>query len=143
MTAIWLLETGLAWAVKPALVDPAGTVTLPGTVRLAELLDRVMANPPAGAAWLRVTVHDRLPVPDAGQARVKVVGALTIEIVEPLAVAGIEYPLPSEASGLEMTSGVELAVVVDVRVTANCATTPSPITAWFMPYTMQVAVPIP
>ena len=41
---------------KFALVAPAGTVTLAGTVTAAELSDNVTAVPPEGAAALRVTV---------------------------------------------------------------------------------------
>jgi len=44
-------------AVKVALVAPAGTVTLAGTVAtVASLLESVTTAPPAGAAALRVTV---------------------------------------------------------------------------------------
>ncbi len=43
--------------MKVALVAPAGTVTLAGTVATAVLLlDRVTTAPPAGAAALSVTV---------------------------------------------------------------------------------------
>jgi len=42
--------------VKVALVAPAGTVTLAGTVADAELLRSVTPRPPAGAGPLRVTV---------------------------------------------------------------------------------------
>lgn len=41
---------------KFALVAPAGTVTLAGTVTAAELSDNVTAVPPEGAAALKVTV---------------------------------------------------------------------------------------
>jgi len=44
-------------AAKVALVAPAGTVTLAGTVAtVASLLESVATAPPAGAAALRVTV---------------------------------------------------------------------------------------
>jgi hypothetical protein len=42
--------------VKPALVCPAATVTLAGTVAAALLLDNVTTVPPLGAAAVRVTV---------------------------------------------------------------------------------------
>lgn len=49
--------TGLVLTVKVALADPAGTVTLAGTVAAAVLpLDRETAAPPLGAGPLRVTV---------------------------------------------------------------------------------------
>ena len=49
--------TGLVATVKFALVAPAGTVTLAGTMATAVLLlESATAAPPAGAAALRVTV---------------------------------------------------------------------------------------
>jgi len=50
-----------AVAVKPAVVAPAGTVTLPGTVRELALLESVTDWPPAGAGKLSVTVQVELP----------------------------------------------------------------------------------
>jgi hypothetical protein len=47
--------------VNWALLDPAGTVTLPGTVTLELLSDSVTANPPLGAALLRATVQVEVP----------------------------------------------------------------------------------
>ena len=44
-----------------ALLDPAGTVTLPGTVTLELLSDSATANPPLGAALLRATVQVEAP----------------------------------------------------------------------------------
>ena len=63
-------------AVKPAVVAPAPTVTLPGTVAFALLLDSATASPPPGAAPLSVTVQ--LEVPGAftlDGVHVKLVGA--------------------------------------------------------------------
>src|SRR5690349_4796631 len=42
--------------LKLALVCPSGTITLPGTVAAALLLERKTANPPGGAAMLRTAV---------------------------------------------------------------------------------------
>ena len=57
MSADWLLLTLLVVTVKVALLDPAGTFTLGGTVAAAVLsLDRATAKPPDGAAAVRVTV---------------------------------------------------------------------------------------
>jgi len=85
-----------AVAVKEAVVAAAATVTLVGAVRLALLLVKLTAEPPVGAAPLKVTVQVLVPGPvnEAGlQARaltLKVTGA-TSEIAEvalaPLAVA--------------------------------------------------------
>ena len=44
-------------ALKVALVDPAPTVTDAGTVSEVLLLASVTLDPPAGAAWVRVTVQ--------------------------------------------------------------------------------------
>jgi len=53
----WLLLTLLVETVKVALVDPAGTVTLAGTVAATVLLlDNETVRPPEGAAEVRVTV---------------------------------------------------------------------------------------
>jgi hypothetical protein len=53
----WLLLTLLVETVKVALVDPAGTVTLAGTVAAAVLLlNNETARPPDGAAEVRVMV---------------------------------------------------------------------------------------
>jgi len=48
-------------AVKPALVWPAVTATLPGTVILALLLDSVTMEPPEGATAVSVTVQLEVP----------------------------------------------------------------------------------
>jgi hypothetical protein len=49
--------------VKLAELDPAATVTLPGTVTFALLSESVTVNPPEGAAPVNVTVQDELPAP--------------------------------------------------------------------------------
>jgi hypothetical protein len=46
-----------AVALKVAVVAPAATVTDAGTVSEVLLLASVTLDPPAGAAWLSVTVH--------------------------------------------------------------------------------------
>ena len=48
-------------AVNWALLEPAATVTLPGSVTLALLSDSVTANPPLEAASLSVTVQVDVP----------------------------------------------------------------------------------
>jgi len=67
-------------AVKLAEVDPAATVTLPGTVTALLLLARLTVNPPVGAAALNVTVQLSVPAPvndPLVQLRALIVGALT------------------------------------------------------------------
>jgi hypothetical protein len=63
ITAVAFAFTALTVPVKPALLDPAGAVTLAGTTRLAELLARLTARPPARAGALSVTVQATLPAP--------------------------------------------------------------------------------
>ena len=50
------MVTDVVVTAKPALVAPAGTVTLAGTVVDAELSESDTAAPPAGAAAVNVTV---------------------------------------------------------------------------------------
>ena len=55
------MVTAKTAAVNWALLDPAATVTLAGTLTLALPLDKVTANPPVGAASLSVTVQEDVP----------------------------------------------------------------------------------
>lgn len=50
-------------AVKPALVEFAGTMTETGTAADASLLERFTVDPPLGAAALKVTVQASVPAP--------------------------------------------------------------------------------
>ena len=59
--AVWLLMTVPAVAVNVLAVAPAATVTEPGTVSTALLLDSETAAPPIGAAPDNVTVHVEVP----------------------------------------------------------------------------------
>ena len=56
ITAVVFAVTALVLTANVALVAPAATVTLAGTVAAGWLLDRVIVAPPAGAAPLNVTV---------------------------------------------------------------------------------------
>lgn len=73
------VETAVVAMVKVALVAPAGTVTVAGTVAAGLLLARSMTAPPGGAAALSVTVAVDDPLP-------------------PVTVLG-ERPSPETASG--------------------------------------------
>lgn len=56
ITAIEEAATLFVAIWKLAVVMPAGTVTLLGTLAATLLLDKATSSPPAGAAWLTVTV---------------------------------------------------------------------------------------
>src|SRR5215208_1525668 len=57
MMADWLFVTTVVETVKPAVVAPAGTVTLAGTVAAAVLsLERAAAKPPDGAGAVSLIV---------------------------------------------------------------------------------------
>ena len=56
-TAVWLLDTVAAVAVKLAVVEPFDTVTVPGTARAVALLDSVTTAPPLPAAIESVTTQ--------------------------------------------------------------------------------------
>ena len=66
--AFWFVVTPGLDAAKLPVVKPGATVTEPGTVRLGLLLDREMANPPAGAALsiVAVQVDDADPCREEG-----------------------------------------------------------------------------
>jgi hypothetical protein len=61
ITAVWSVLTAETVAVNWALLAPARTVTLAGTVTLALLFWSVTAKPPIAAGPLSVTVHDDAP----------------------------------------------------------------------------------
>ena len=63
ITAVAFALTALTVPVKPALLYPAGTVTLAGTARLAELLARLIAKPAAPAKPFSVTVQETVAAP--------------------------------------------------------------------------------
>src|SRR2546427_1079760 len=88
-------------AVKAALVAPAGTVTLAGTVAtVASLLESVTTAPPAGAAALRVTVPIEelsLKVVDERERRRTLLGKLNTTPQRPGATRGERYATCAEA----------------------------------------------
>jgi len=112
MMAVWSALTDAAVALKLAVVCPAVTVTLGGTVRLTLLLESTTRNPPACAAAVRETVHDVL----AGVIRtlvVQVTPAITAdcdtEIAPATPLAGIELPV-----GLAATTPLIWIGILDV-----------------------------
>jgi hypothetical protein len=102
--ALWFVLTSAALAVKLALVCPAPTVTLAGTVRLALLLERGTANPLPPAAAVSVTVH---PV-EAGVVRVVVV---QLRLLRATGVGRVMIPAPPPA-GIGVPATVEAATPV-------------------------------
>jgi hypothetical protein len=127
-------------AVKVAVVVPAATTTERGTVKIALLLARVTGAPPAGAAWLRLTVqvadaltpkstgtHDREDVP--GTVMTAPVGAETLTAV----------PLALTATGFDIDTSVVTAAGAIVRFTY--AAIPEAIMFAFSPVSRQVDEP--
>jgi hypothetical protein len=95
------VPTALTFAVKPALVAFAGTISVDGTVTAALLLVIATLKPPLGAAPLKVTVHASVPAP--------VIEALPHE--KALNVGAFAIPVP-----LKFTLVVLLFVPFVVRV---------------------------
>jgi hypothetical protein len=60
-TAVTPVEIAPAVAVNPAVVEPAGAETEPGTASAVELLASVTVTPLAPAAWDNVTVQEDEP----------------------------------------------------------------------------------
>lgn len=88
MTAVWLLLTLAAVAVKLAELDPPATLTDDGTVKLALLLLSATLDPPLGAAPLKLTVQLDVPgaVTDVGLH----VTELTTTVLPPLVAAALK-----------------------------------------------------
>ena len=78
-------------AVKVAVVAPAATVTLAGTVTAELLLARFTANPPPAAATLSVTVQLSVPAPVIDP--LVQFNALSTGRPVPLRVIKVEVPL--------------------------------------------------
>src|SRR5271167_2252662 len=119
MVADAVLATAVVVTVKVAVVAPAATVTLAGTVAAALLLDKVTDSPPVGAALPKVTVpvDEVPPVTEVGfSVTDDTTGGFTVNtavLVPPLKVA-------------EMVADAVLAtavvVTVKVAVVAPAAT---------------------
>jgi len=83
MLPVWLVETVFVVTVKVALVAPAATVTVAGTVAAVRPEVRLTESPPVGAAPVRVTVPVELvpPVTEVGfKLTVESTGALTVRV---------------------------------------------------------------
>jgi hypothetical protein len=98
------MRTIEVFTVNVALVAPAGTVTLAGTLAALLLLDRRTCAPPAGAGPLSVTV----PVED----------------VPPITLAGLSVSDETVGSGTVTVRVAALLVALPaelVTTTVNCA----------------------
>src|SRR3989449_6825941 len=103
--------TALVVIVNGALVAPAGTVTLPGTVAAGLLLDSVTCAPPAGAGPSSVAVPVELLPP------VTVVGFTPSE--ERRTGCGVTVRVAGRVTPLytaEMVTGVDAATLLVVTV---------------------------
>lgn len=84
------LETAEAFAVKPAELDVAGTVTEPGTVTIVLLLARATVTPPCGADPDSVTLHESELVP-----------VIAVELHDNALTVGAEFaPVPERLTVL-------------------------------------------
>jgi hypothetical protein len=106
--AAWEVPTDDTVAVNPALVALAGTVIDDGNVTTEELLDRLIARPPLGAAAVSVTVQPSVPDP--------VMDALVQESALSAAAEVPVVPVP-----LRLTTVVPLVELLLVMV--NCPVT--------------------
>src|SRR5579872_3320103 len=125
-----------AVAGKVALLDPAGTLTEAGTVRFAELDDRLTVAP---ADVLTVTVHVLDPPGDklAGvQLTALTAGADRGTLTVPPALV-IVIPLPAADAPRGLMTLI-VAAVLPASVTVTVATTPSPIVVAFIPHAMHM-----
>ena len=126
----------LAVAVNVALVDPAATATVAGTVRFAELDDRLTLTP---VEALTVTVHVLAAPGDkaaGAHPRLLIVGAEPGTLtVPPAPLIVMLLPVGEAPSGL--TTPIDAALLPE-SVTVTAATAPSPIVVEFIPHAMQV-----
>jgi hypothetical protein len=102
--AVCAVLTAEMLAEKLALVAPAATVTEDGTVTAVELLDRVTAWPPVGAAAFSVTVQLSVAAPVSE----------ALAQVRPL---GMAWPVPLRVI-VEVVPVEELLVRVTVPLAA-------------------------
>jgi hypothetical protein len=121
-TALWLLAMlADAVALNIAVVTPTATVTEAGTVSEALLLVTVTIDPPAGAVWVSVTVHELTAVwprlvglqatPDTSAGAIR----LMVAVCEPL-------PRVAVTVAVWLLAIVPAAVALKVAVVAPAAT---------------------
>lgn len=120
ISADWLLVNGDVETTNVALVEPAGTVTLAGTVAATVLsLDRATTNPATAAADVNVTVPVTGFPPTTsvtGSVTEDSAGATAVEEVETGEVSDDE-PVPPEASAADCaTLAPTAASMVTIRM---------------------------
>ena len=134
-----------AVAVNAAVVPPAATATDAGTPSVGLLLASEMAEPPAGAAALRVIVQlevllgerlDGVQVKDV----IEVVKLLTL-MVAPVPLAGRLLPLGDAATGL-VTPIQTIPNAPGESVMVTVATIPFCMKVEFNPVSKQVSAPL-
>ena len=116
--------TAMVVTVKFALVDPAGTVTLVGTLAAVELSASVTTAPPEGAAAVKVTVpvEDLPPATLVGLTDTEDKDAAVVDAGFTVSVADRNTP-PSDAVMLTKVEAVtELVVSVKLALVAPAAT---------------------
>jgi hypothetical protein len=129
-----------AVVLKVAVVAPASTVTVPGTVSNALLLPSVTPEPPAGAGCVKVTVHvltALCPRLVGLQARDKMVGTATIAFVTPDTLS----LLPSGLTPTALVIVIAVVPAVGASVNVTVAATPAAIMLAFDPVSRQIIEP--
>jgi hypothetical protein len=115
-----------AVALNAAVVPPAATVTVPGTVSNALSLPSVTLDPPAGAVCVNVTVHvlTALCATFVGlHARDEIVGTVTIAFV----TAETASPLPDASTPPALVIVIAVVPAVGASVSVTVAATPEAI----------------
>ena len=134
-------------AEKLALVPPAGTVTLAGTVALALLLAREVPNPPVSAAPLSVTMHIEDPpaLTVAGvHDRLVSVGetGCKIESVPPVPDAAMDVLVGSADVKALIWIGAAVSNEPDAIVNVALASVPLLMMFVLIPYATQIVAPM-
>ncbi len=117
--AVCAVLTAVAVAVKPALVAPAATLTLAGTVTALLLLDKFTLMPPVGAAPLMVTEHASVVAPVK-----ELLVQLTDDTDGRIAIVPVPLnPTVSELPLVALLANVRLPDAAPVEVGSNCTVT--------------------
>jgi hypothetical protein len=132
MVAVWLLVIVPPVAAKVAVVLPAPTVTVAGTVNPATLLDSATVAPP-----VCVTVTVQVDLPPGPRLVGLHVNPLSVAAVTapPAPVSDSEFPEASVPNAL--VTLIAVLATPDASVTPTTATTPFCIKLAFMPVSKQ------